>query len=110
MALALHPWQNQTCLFSYIPYSTRLEALGWGGDLFGSGATHSYFAKLPLRPFFFYCGYRRHSRSVPPNSLCPTLIDLARGCIFQNKMRTDSSEDVTKGSTENRTQIIRVKV
>ena len=24
-----------------------------GGDLFGSGATHSYFAKLPLRPFFF---------------------------------------------------------
>jgi len=30
MALALHPWRNQTCLISYIPYSTRLEALGWG--------------------------------------------------------------------------------
>ena len=53
MSLALHPWQNQTCLFSYIPYSTRLEALGWGGDRFGSGATRSYFAKLPLRPVFF---------------------------------------------------------
>ena len=109
MALALHPWQNQTCLFSYIPYSTRLEALGWGGiGLVQAPPIPTFRSSHYVR--FFYCGYRRHSRSVPPNYLCPTLIDLARGSIFQNKMRTDSSEDVTKGSTENRTQIIRVKV
>lgn len=110
MALALHPWQNQTCLFSYIPYSTRLGALGWGGGSVWFRRHPFLLCEAPTTSVFFYCGYRRHSRSVPPNSLCPTLIDLARGCIFQNKMRTDSSEDVTKGSTENRTQIIRVKV
>ena len=26
---------------------------GLGGDRFGSGATRSYFAKLPVRPVFF---------------------------------------------------------
>ena len=85
MALALHPWQNQTCLFSYIPYSTRLEALGWGGGIGLVQAPPIPTLRSSHYVRFFYCVYGGHSRGKPPTFLCPTLIDLARASIFQTK-------------------------
>lgn len=84
IGLALQPWRNQTCLISYILYSTRLEAVGW--ERIGlvqappiSTLQGSHYVR------FFYCVYGGHSRGKPPTFLCPTLIDLARASIFQTK-------------------------
>ena len=70
IGLALQPWRNQTCLISYILYSTRLEAVGW--ERIGlvqappiSTLQGSHYVR------FFYCVYGGHSRGKPPTFLCP---------------------------------------